>query len=127
MLPAVTPPRLRPFGSGLAAVGLSMAWPRQWNGKQSSRKEKAAALEMSSKIKGERGGSTTVVLCEEGSEVYEFWEALPGGKGAVMAADDPSLQDDSAAEASAKEVRRHTFRHSLRHKLLPIGEPRFVA
>ena len=60
---------------------------------------------MSSKIKGERGGSTTVVLCEEGSEVYEFWEALPGGKGAVMAADDPSLQDDSAAEASAKEVR----------------------
>jgi len=84
-----------------------MVWPRQWNGKQSSRKEKAAALEMSSKIKGERGGSTTVVLCEEGSEVYEFWEALPGGKGAVMAADDPSLQDDSAAEASAKEVRRH--------------------
>eukprot|EP01046_Picozoa_sp_COSAG06_P039655 COSAG06_NODE_4715_length_4014_cov_42.572158_3_plen_147_part_00 len=37
----------------------------------------AAALEMSTKIKGERGGSTTVVLCEEGTEVFEFWEAMP--------------------------------------------------
>ena len=37
----------------------------------------AAALEMSTKIKGERGGSTTVVLCEEGTEVFEFWETMP--------------------------------------------------
>lgn len=75
----------------------------QWNGKDSSRKEKAAALEMSTKIKNERGSSTVVVLCEEGAEVFEFWEAMPGGKGSIKAADDPSLQDDRTAEASAKE------------------------
>ena len=43
----------------------------QWNGKESSRKEKAAALEMSTKIKAERTGSgCTIVLCEEGAEVF---------------------------------------------------------
>ena len=39
------------------------------------------------------------MLCEEGAEVFEFWEALPGGKAATLAADDPSLVEDTAAEA----------------------------
>jgi hypothetical protein len=36
----------------------------QWNGAQSSRKEKAAALEMSTKIKSERRGALITPDCD---------------------------------------------------------------
>jgi hypothetical protein len=80
----------------------------QWNGGGASRKEKATALELSSKLRGERGGgsSVRVVLCEEGQEPYEFWEAMPGGKQPVPAADAPGMLADGAAERAAKEAIR---------------------
>ena len=73
----------------------------QWNGKGASRKEKAAAMEKSGKMKNDRGAKPIIVLCEEGVEPFEFWESMPGGKADIAPEGDED--SDKKAEASAKD------------------------
>ena len=74
----------------------------QWNGKESNKKEKAKALEVTKGIKDdERGGKAKIVVCEQGEEVDLFWSSL-GGKADVKPA--TSDEEESVAKCAAKLI-----------------------
>lgn len=67
----------------------------QWNGQKSSVAERRKAAEMCQAIRDERGGTTRVLVNEEGNEDKEFWDPL-GGKGGPIASAEEGGDDDKA-------------------------------
>ena len=79
----------------------------QWNGSGASRMEKGKGLDLTTRLRDERGAKANVVIIEEKENDPEsahpqFWKAL-GGKGAVPAAE--AAGDDAEWEKTAVKVR----------------------
>jgi len=73
----------------------------QWNGPESSRQEKAKALEVTRRIKDqERGGKAEIIVLEGANDnaPKEFWDPL-GGKSTISAASQAG--DDESSERAA--------------------------
>uniref|UniRef100_A0A6B2KXM5 HP domain-containing protein n=1 Tax=Arcella intermedia TaxID=1963864 RepID=A0A6B2KXM5_9EUKA len=75
----------------------------QWNGKGSSRMEKAKALDLTVRLRDERMNrcKSTIVIIDEGKETDDFWKHL-GGKGPLGDAKN-ALSDEAWEERALKE------------------------
>eukprot|EP00966_Prymnesium_polylepis_P251937 5824570-Prymnesium_polylepis.1 len=73
----------------------------QWNGRESSKKERSKALQVCNTIKDdERGGKCEVTVCLQGEEPEDFWQALggrPAEIGEATSDDDPKMAGKGAA------------------------------
>ena len=65
----------------------------QWNGKFSSRMEKAKALDLTTRLRDEKAAKSKLVQEDEGQESAAFWQEL-GGKGPIATADEGGNDDD---------------------------------
>eukprot|EP00003_Mantamonas_plastica_P001333 TRINITY_DN1095_c0_g5_i1.p1 TRINITY_DN1095_c0_g5~~TRINITY_DN1095_c0_g5_i1.p1 ORF type:complete len:833 (-),score=276.14 TRINITY_DN1095_c0_g5_i1:45-2471(-) len=78
----------------------------QWNGKDSSRKERAKGVEVATRIRDqERGARATITIIEEeeDKDSDKFWEAL-GGRGSVMTAEEGGSDEEEELKA-AEEIK----------------------
>ena len=96
-----------------------------WSGAATTKQHRAAALELAATIRDEAGRripEPKIVLVEEGTEHFQFWKAIPGGKTAIRPADYPAPVDVPPCRKQDLQLYRVTSESPLAWELVS-GQP----
>uniref|UniRef100_A0A6B2KY72 HP domain-containing protein n=1 Tax=Arcella intermedia TaxID=1963864 RepID=A0A6B2KY72_9EUKA len=94
----------------------------QWNGSESSRREKLTGLQTTTRLRDSRGAKIYVEVIEEGTEPEAFWTAI-GGKGKIKSSDEGGSDETFEKLATKATKLYHVSDASGQLEVTFIGSP----